>query len=280
VKDLHGRVALVTGASGGLGVHIARALAREGMHVALCARREDALTAVAEELRALGVRTAVVPADLGDLDQVGRVVDDTETALGPIDVLVNNAGIELTASFTRLSRDELTGMVDLNLTSPLLLTHRVVPGMLSRGRGHVVFMSSAAGQLGPPYEAPYAATKAALIGLSKSLRAEYAGTPVSFTVVCPGFVAGDGMWQRMLERGARSNFVIRQTTTDRLTARVVKAIRRDTPEVIETGAPSRPFFAFGQIAPRTAERATRALGIRRIFRREAAERGRLDESAP
>jgi short-subunit dehydrogenase len=173
MEDLLGRTALVTGASGGIGTHIARALARAGMNVVVSGRREDALAAVAAELRGLGVRSEAVPANLFDLSQTEELIDRSEAALGPLDVLVNNAGVESAAAFTEYTREELTSMVDLNLTAPLSLTHRVVPGMLERGRGHVVFIASVAGKLGPAYQEPYAATKAGLIGRTQSLRAEY-----------------------------------------------------------------------------------------------------------
>jgi short-subunit dehydrogenase len=165
-------------------------------------------------------------------------------------------------------------VVDLNLTAPLLLTHRLVPGMLSRGRGHVVFISSAAGKMGPAYQEPYAATKAGLVGLTQSLRAEYLDAPVGFSVVCPGFIAGDGMYQRMADQGIKSNRLLGETTTQKVTDRVIEAIRRDRPEVIETGAPLRPILALSQLAPRTVERLAPRFGITELFRRVAISRGR------
>jgi short-subunit dehydrogenase len=234
MEDLKGRTALVTGASGGLGTHIARRLAREGMNVVVSGRREDALAAVASELSKLGVKAQAVPADISDLSQIDPLIERSEAALGPIDLLVNNAGVEATGAFTSYSREELTSTIDVNLTAPLLLTHRVLPGMLSRGHGHVVFISSAAGKLGPAYQEPYAATKAGLIGLTQSLRAEYLDAPVGFSVVCPGFIAGDGMYQRMVEEGFKSNRLMGETTTKKVTDRVIEAIRRDRPEVVET----------------------------------------------
>ena len=275
MRELRGRTALVTGASGGIGRHIALALAQEGMNVAVSGRREDALASAVADLRELGVRAEAVPADLFDLAQVDPLVERSEAVLGPIDALVNNAGVESTAAFTSYRRDELTSMVDLNLTVPLLLTHRVVPGMLSRGRGHVVFMASLAGKLGPPYSEPYAATKAGLVGLTQSLRAEYLKAPVGFTVVCPGFVAGDGMYQRLADQGFTSNRLIGETTIEKVTAKVVDAIRRDRPEVVESGAPIRPLLALGQLAPRLMERAVPALGVTELFRRIASHRDRL-----
>ena len=280
MDQLRGRTALVTGASGGLGTHVARRLAGEGMKLVLSGRREDALAAAVEGVRRLGVEAEAIPADLSDLGQLEPLVERSESALGPIDVLVNNAGVENVAAFTSYTRDELTQMVDVNLTAPLLLTRRVVPGMLERGRGHVVFIASLAGKIGPAYSASYAATKAGLVGVTQSLRAEFANAPVGFSVVCPGFIAGDGMYQRVVEQGIRSNRVLGETTTEAVADRVVDAIRRDRPEVIETGAPVRPLLALGQVAPGLAERIVARAGATRLFERVARERGRAGTGDP
>jgi short-subunit dehydrogenase len=276
MKELRGRTALVTGASGGIGAYIARGLAREGMTVAVSGRREDALASVVAELRAIGGRAESVPSDLGDVDQVASLIDRVEAAVGPLDLVVNNAGLEYTAAFTNYTPEELISMVAVNLTAPLLLTHRVVPGMLARGRGHVVFISSLAGKLGPAYQEPYAATKAGLVGLTQSLRGEYLHAPVGFSVICPGFVAGDGMYQRMVEQGIQSNRLLGSTTPEKVADKVVDAIRRNRPEVIESGAPIRPMVALAQIAPRLVERLTPLFGANELFRRTASVRGRVD----
>jgi len=276
MKELHGRTALVTGASGGLGTHIARRLAREGMDVAVSGRREDVLQRLAGELRELGVRTAAVPADLGDLAGIDPLCDAVEAQFGPVDVLVNNAGIESTSAFTSYTREELTAMVDVNLTAPLLLTHRFVPGMLERGRGHVVFISSLAGKVGPAYSEPYAATKAGLVGLTQSLRAEYLDRPVGFSVVCPGFVAGDGMYARMVADGYTSNRMMGETSTEKIAEAVVRAIHEDRPEIVESGAPVRPVLALAQLAPGLVERVAPRFGATELFRRVAVARGRGD----
>lgn len=274
MQALQGSTALVTGGSGGIGVHVARALARAGMNVVVSGRREDALASVVEELRALGVQAEAVTADLAVRDQVDSLIGQAEVALGPLDVLVNNAGVELSGSFTKLTPEELSSVVDINLTAPMLLTRAVLPGMLERGRGHVVFMSSVAGKAGPAYQAPYAASKAGLIGMTQSLRGEYFDSPVGFSVICPGFVAGDGMYQRMTEGGVSSNRIMSHTTIEKVADQVVRAITEDRPEVIESGGPLRPMLALAQISPRMAERTMRRIGATEIFRRAAALNGR------
>ena len=269
MRELQGRTALVTGGSGGIGAYIARALASAGMNVVVSGRREDALAAVVGELRGMGVQAESVTADLLVRDQVESLIERAAATIAPLDVLVNNAGVESASAFTRLSADDLTSMVEVNLTAPLLLTRAVLPGMLERGRGHVVFISSVAGKIGPAYQAPYAATKAGLIGLTQSLRGEYPDGPVGFSVVSPGFVAGDGMYQRMTEQGVTSNRILGHTTVKKVADRVVQAIREDRPDVVESGSPVRPMLAIAQIAPGLVERTMRRIGATEIFRRAA-----------
>jgi len=227
----------------------------------------------------MGVRAAAVPADLGDFGQIDTVVERTEQELGPVDLLINNAGIESSASFTRRTRDGLTAMVDINLTAPMLLTHRVLPGMLTRGEGHVVFISSLAGKRGIGYLEPYCATKAGIINLVQSLRAEYSGVPVGFSVVCPGFVMGDGMFQRYLDEGMRAPRLPGHTTADRVAAKVLAAIVRDLPEVHVNSVPLRPLLALAEVAPRFVERLAPLFGADRFFRRASAARGLVDSAA-
>ncbi|MEE2033387.1 SDR family NAD(P)-dependent oxidoreductase [Rhodococcus chondri] len=276
MKNLNGKIALVTGASGGIGTVLAKALAAQGMDVAVSGRREDVLEQLAQELRGMGVRAAAVPADLGDFGRIDSLVEQTENELGPIDLLINNAGIENAASFGRRTREELTAMVDLNLTAPMLLTHRILPGMLTRGAGHVVFISSLAGKRGIGYQEPYSATKAGLVALVQSLRAEYSAAPVGFSVVCPGFVAGEGMFQRYLDNGMRAPRLVGNTTTDRVAAKVVAAIERDLPEVHVNSVPLRPVLALAEVAPRFVERLAPLFGVEKFFRQASADSGLLD----
>jgi short-subunit dehydrogenase len=246
------------------------------MHVAVTGRREDALNAVATELRSLGVGAQALTVDLNDLDQVEGLIERAEQGLGPLDVLVNNAGVEYSSAFAQAPRSELLETVAVNLTAPMMLTHAALPGMLERGRGHVVFISSAAGKIGPAYEAPYGATKAGLIALTQGLRREFRNKPVSFSVVTPGFVAGDGMYQRMVEEGVSSNRILGATTVERIANDVLDAIRRDLPEVVDTGAPIKPVLALSQLAPRTTERLVTRIGLDRMFERTAELRGRTE----
>ena len=274
MRRLRGGTALVTGASGGIGPYIATELARAGMNVVVSGRRQNALAAAVAQLRNIGVQAEAVPADLSDLAEAETFIDRSEAALGPLDVVVNNAGVEYVSSFTRSTPEELVSTININLTAPLLITRHVLPAMLDRGRGHIVFIASVAGKVGPAYAGPYAASKAGLIALTQSLRAEYRTTSVGFSVVCPGFVAGDGMYQRMVEVGAVSNRLLGTTTRQRIAEKVVDAIQRDVPEVVESGAPIRPMLALSQVAPRLLDGVAPRVGLTEVFRRAAVARGR------
>ena len=276
MEQLAGRNALVTGASGGIGAEIARRLAGRGMSLVLSGRREDALARVAAEVGERGVRCLTLPADLADREQVKGLIEKAQSALGPIDVLVNNAGIESVSSFTASSEQDLAQTIEVNLTVPMLLTHAVLPGMLERAQGHVVFISSLAGKIGPAYNAPYAASKAGLVALTQSLRAEYMSSPVGFSVICPGFTAGEGMYQRMANEGHTSNRLVGETSTGKVADAVVRAIREDVGEIVESGAPIRPMLALAQIAPGLVERVAPRFGVNEMFARVASSRGRGD----
>ena len=151
METIRGAHALVTGGSRGLGPFIARALAGEGANLTLTARSADALGAVAEEVARQGTRVHAIAADVCDAASRQKLLADAESALGPIDILVNNAGMEWIVPYTDLPPDLIATMVRTNLTAPLILSRLVLEGMIERGRGHVVMMSSLGGKMGSPY---------------------------------------------------------------------------------------------------------------------------------
>jgi short-subunit dehydrogenase len=269
MRELGGRRALITGATGGIGRAIARAFAQEQMELVLSGRRPDVLAALEREL---GAET--VQADLADPAEVDRLAEEA----GAIDVLVNNAGVEQYAWYTDVPREELERIVALNIRAPMLLIHRLLPGMLQRGQGHVVNVSSLAGHASPAHQAAYATTKAALIALARSLRAEYRHTPVGFSVVSPSFVTGEGMHADSLERyGLRAPFPPGAVSVDRCARAVVRAIRRDVPEVLVAPMPIRPLIALDGLSPRLGAAIVRIVGVNELFRR-AADRRREEQN--
>ncbi len=274
MRDPRGRNALLTGAGGGLGTFIAEELALAGANLALSDLPGGDTPALAHRLAAsCGGRAAVVPADLGDPEQLEGLIDRAEAAIGPIDVLVNNAGIEITSSFTGFTREEFGRILQINLIAPMELTRRALPGMLARGRGHIVFMSSLSGKVGFPYSEPYAASKAGLIALCLSLRLEYAGRLVGFSAICPGFVSDVGIGARALANESIP-IMLSPVRPERVARALVNAIGRNQAEVLVTGAPARPVLAIGAMFPKLGERLMKSTGVARLSKGIAQRRNR------
>lgn len=254
MRDLAGRIALVTGASHGLGPYIARALAGERMNVVLAARSAPELDALAADLRTSGVEALPVPTNLAEEGACERLVRAAHNQFGGVDVLVNNAGVFQPKALADYDAAELKHHVGVNLVAPLVLTALVLPGMLERGRGHVVNLGSLAGRAPPGFVEPYAATKAALIAFAAALRASYRNRGVSASAVTPGFVTEAGMYHTLQETTHVSAPRWLGTSTPKDVARaVVQAIKRDEPEVIVNPRPMRLVLAVRELFPRLAE---------------------------
>jgi NADP-dependent 3-hydroxy acid dehydrogenase YdfG len=190
---LRGRVAVVTGASSGIGAAVARALVREGAHVALAARREDALLEVQTGLDQWRgkTRSLVAPTDITDRRQVRSLIARTEEELGPVDILANCAGVMFYALMRNLHEDDWEQTVDVLCKGMLNCVGAVLRGMLDRGRGHIVTVSSDAGRKVFPGLAVYSGGKFFVEAVSQGLRLETAGTGLKVTTIQPGNVATD-----------------------------------------------------------------------------------------
>ncbi|MGH2657210.1 MAG: SDR family NAD(P)-dependent oxidoreductase [Actinomycetota bacterium] len=269
--ELDGARVLLTGGSRGIGPFIARALLSRGARVTLAARSADDL----EEVRhSIGSdRVATVAGDVTSEEDREAMVAGAEAAFGPTDVLVNNAGIEAILPFPEYTEDDIHALVATNLDAPIQLCRLVVPGMLARGRGHLVNVASLAGKAPTPYNTVYAATKHGLIGFTYSLRAELHGTGVSASAVCPAFVAEAGFVTAYTEPNV-SRGLGTETSPRRVARAVVRAIERDKPDVVVAGA--LPQFADVSLAisPRLTTFLARRLGGYDSLRREAQARAR------
>ncbi|MFL5233018.1 MAG: 3-oxoacyl-[acyl-carrier-protein] reductase [Microvirga sp.] len=182
---LHGRKALITGATGGIGGAIARALHAQGATVALSGTRRDALDALASDL---GERVHMIEANLSDKDSIEALVPAAEAVMGGLDILVNNAGITRDNLFLRMKDEEWEAVLAVNLTAAFRLSRAAVKGMMRRRHGRIVNIGSVVGSTGNPGQGNYAAAKAGLIGLSKALAAEVASRNITVNVVSPGFI--------------------------------------------------------------------------------------------
>ena len=183
--DLNGKAALVTGASGGIGGAIARALHAQGATVGLSGTRTDPLEALAGEL---GERAHVLPCNLSDKDAVEALPKQAAEAMGSLDILVNNAGVTRDNLFMRMSDEEWATVLEVNLTSTMRLCRGSLRGMMKARWGRIVNISSIVGTTGNPGQGNYAASKAGMVGMSKSLAAEVASRGVTVNCIAPGFI--------------------------------------------------------------------------------------------
>lgn len=210
------RIALVTGASRGIGAAIARRLAADGLRVVCAARSAEAVKALAAEIDGLPLVL-----DVTDAAAVAEVGARVEAMAGPVDVLVNNAGVSASAPLARHGDDDWDHMLAVNLTGPFKLCRALVPGMVERGFGRVVFVASNAGLTGYPYTTGYCASKHGVVGLMRAMAAELARSGVTVNAVCPGFVETD------MTAGAVDR-IVRSTGRDAAAAR--EALARLNPQ--------------------------------------------------
>ena len=269
MKIQAGYSVLLTGASGGLGVFMARAFAALGTRLALVAYPGAGLDMVRQEVEKLGGEAISLPYDLRDPAQRHTTVDEVRKKFGGVDILINNAGLEVTSAFHELTETQIHDILVVNLEAALMMTRLVLPGMLERKRGHIVNVSSLAGKAGPAFQEPYAATKAGLIAFTFSLRATYRGTGVSASAIVPGFVEA-GIYAKLKQAsGCQAPALLGTSTPETVARGVLRAVERDLPEVIINPIPVRPLFAVTALFPSLGEWATRKTGAHDFFRRVA-----------
>jgi short-subunit dehydrogenase len=261
--ELKGAAILLTGASGGLGQAIARALDARGARLLLSGRRAEQL----EELRAgLDCDAACLPADLADRAATAELAERA----GPVDVLVANAGLPASGRLDGFTPEEIDRALDVNLRAPVQLTRALMPGMIERGRGHAVFVSSLAGKVSSSGSSLYSATKFGLRGFAAGLREDLHLTEIGVTVVNPGFVRDAGMFA---ESGARLPPFVGTVTPEQVAEAVVKGIERNRAEIDVAPLFLRAGTLAGSIAPLTVAKVGRRLGSDRLAR-DLAERQR------
>ncbi|HUG14037.1 MAG TPA: SDR family oxidoreductase [Thermomicrobiales bacterium] len=270
MNDLSGRTAIVTGASRGIGVYIAEELCRQGMRLALAARGQPELEAIAAGLRQDGREIVVIPTDLASAASRASLVEEALRTFGHVDVLVNNAAMEVTLPFHRISETEIDQTIQVSLTAPISLMRLLVPHMLERRSGHIVNIGSLAGKSGPPFSGTYGATKAGLIAFTETFRSEYHGSGVSASVICPGYVRESGMYHRIAgETGIRAPWFIGTSRPEAIARAVTRAISRDVPEIIVNPVPMRFMTAVSELSPGLGEWLTRRSGANTLWEQAA-----------
>jgi len=259
-----------------------RAFAERGTSLALVAHPGFELESLCREIDRRGCRVAGYSLDLRDPARRRQLVEEVTATLGPVDILVNNAGVEFTAAYHDLSEENLRDIIAVNLEAPMILTRLLLPGMLERKRGHVVNISSLAGKSGPAFQEPYAATKAALLAFTLSLRATYQGTGVSASAITPGFVEA-GIYSKLKARsGLSAPPWLGTSPPEKVAAAVIRAVERDLPDVIVNPIPVRPLLAFTALLPRAGEWLSNRTGANEFFRQvvEIEKRQVLERNPP
>lgn len=264
------QVALITGASAGIGRAVALRLAAGGYRVVLAARSKDKLDQLQQEINAAGQEALAVSCDVSDPNDLTRLHEQTMEHWGRIDVLVNNAGVECFEHFEDVEFDRILQTIEVNLTGAILLTRLVIPTMLEQQSGCVINMASTAGKHCPAFGAVYGATKSALIGFTEGLRGEFLQRGISATAICPGFTRDGGIYDRMVEStGRTTSTALGGTTADAVAEAVLKSIQSGTPEVILNWPPMKPVLLLKQLFPRLGEKII--LAVSRKFTGRVAD---------
>ena len=208
--NLTGKVALITGATGGIGISIAKKMKLSGAKLILSGTKKEVLTKLEAEL---GHDVKSIVTDLGNKDDIISLAKEAEQFFGAIDILVNNAGITADGLLLRMKDEDWDRVIDINLSASMRLTRQVIRGMLKRKYGRVIFISSIVGHTGNAGQSNYAASKSALIGLTKSIAAEVASRGITCNLVAPGFISTP-MTDKLSED--QKNNIIKNIPVDRL----------------------------------------------------------------
>ncbi len=263
MKIIKGQNAIITGASRGLGLYIAKTLASQGVNLVLAARTVSGLEELKEQILPLGVKVVVQPTDMSDQEDIQQLFQRANDEFGCIDIVVNNAGIELFSDYDQVSVDEIEQMIKVNLVGPMLLSKLCLPSMYARNSGHFVNIASAAGIFPPPFAEPYAATKAGLIGFTLSLRtsAKVKNSQVSASVISPGFMDDAGMYEEMKKVGGKVQWFIGSLPAQKLADSVLMAIEKDLSEITLLPGFPRLTKLFNLFAPKMFEKSNIRSGV-------------------
>jgi short-subunit dehydrogenase len=256
MKTIAGKTVVLTGASGGIGVFIARALAKEQATVVAVSRSPEGLDRICKEVEAEGGKGISIPFDISKLEELTVLVQQIHKLAGPIDILINNAAIEKFRPFQNYTLKEIQSILKTNLHAPMELTRLVLPSMLERNSGHIVNVASLAGKKGAPYNSIYSASKAGLMMWSDAIQQELAGTNVGVSVVCPGPTAA-GMY---LALGISPDNASSVTQPTDVASTVLQSIKQNHKEVILDGVATKIFFTITQLFPKLGDMILHRLG--------------------
>jgi short-subunit dehydrogenase len=258
---LKGRAALLVGAAGGIGPFIARALAKEGLNLVLASRSGDELDRVLRATLKMNVKAIGIETDIRNVAALEVLVRAALAEFGAIDVLVNNAGINNILPYHCLTIEDVQRIMQVNLTSPMLLTKLLLPSMLTNRYGHIVNIASLAGEVGTPFCEAYGASKSGLIGFTRSLRLEYRPLGVSASVICPGFVR-TGQYQKFVqETNLEAPIIVGTSHPEDVSRSVIRAIKHDVGYIMVSPIRTKFFVKASSLSPALGELLMNLLGV-------------------
>jgi len=268
LQDYSGLGALVTGASSGIGRVLAGRLATRGARVALVARREEDLQKLAEEIQRAGGAALALPCDVGDREAAEACCAKALAEFGSVDLLVNNAGYGHHRTFLEWDVEDMERMMRVNYLGSLYFTKALLPQMVERRRGWLVFVSSVAGKLAPPEESAYAASKFAMVGLAQSLSLEVEDAGVHVLTVCPGVIRTPFFDQEALERMPPASKK-RMVEPEGLVDAMLEALARGRHEITHPGGIA-PAYAIQALAPTFMRRMMKRSTLGALARQKRA----------
>jgi short-subunit dehydrogenase len=263
MTSIAGKTILLTGASRGIGAFIARSLAKEQVTIVGISRSKEGLNKIGAEITDLGSEWIAINFDITQIEKLPIIVEQVNQRVGAVDILINNAGIEIYRAFQDYSTTEIQSILTTNLIAVMELSRLILPAMLSKGSGHIVNIASLAGKKSPAYNSIYAASKAGLIGWNDALRQELAGTGVEISVICPGYVSQEGM---SADTGVPAPRLSGTSPPVKVVDAVVRAIVHNQAEVVVnqdlmTETFTKFLLAIGCFFPRFGDAMFQSIGV-------------------
>jgi short-subunit dehydrogenase len=263
MTSITGKTVLLTGASRGIGVFIARALAKEKATIIGVSRSHEGLQNLSIELKNLGCNFIPIICDISNLQELPILVDEINQLVGCVDILINNAGIEIYKAFQNYSSDEIQSVLSTNLLAGMELSRLLLPNMLAQKSGHIVNIASLAAKKGHPYDSIYSASKAGLLMWGDAVRQELAGTGVHLSTICPGYISEQGM---LADTNVPAPSLSGTSKPEEVAKAVIKAIQNNKAEVMINKNPITVFltkllFAIWEFSPRFGDAIYRWIGV-------------------
>lgn len=266
MTTIAGKTVLLTGASRGIGVFIARELAKKQATVICISRSQEGLDRVCAEVNAMGGKGIAIPFDISNVEELPILLQRIEQLTGSVDILINNAGIEIYKAFQDYSLVDIQSVLSINLLAAMELTRLLLPNMLSQGSGHIVNIASLAGKKGHPYDSIYSASKAGLLMWSNAIRQELASTGVGISTICPGYISDRGL---LADTGIPAPSLAGISKPEDVAKALIKAIEKNQAEVIVNGNIimqnlTKLLLATEQFFPKLGDAVNRWLGVTKL----------------